>query len=53
MWWTVITLAGVAAWFEWTYRRNRKSPSDENAPSKTPDAAKDKAKDEELEKTQK
>jgi len=51
MWWTVITLAGVAAWFEWTYRRNRKSSAEENAPPKTPDAAKD--KDEELEKTQK
>jgi len=25
MWWTAITLGAVAAWFEWTYRRNRKS----------------------------
>ena len=25
MWWTAITLGAVAAWFEWTYRRNRKA----------------------------
>ena len=26
MWWTAITFAAVAAWFEWQYRRDRKGP---------------------------
>ena len=25
MWWTAITLAAVAAWFEWQYRHDRKA----------------------------
>jgi hypothetical protein len=32
MWWTAIALAGVAAWFEWTYRRNRKSRDQHKTP---------------------
>ncbi|HKE32352.1 MAG TPA: hypothetical protein VKD65_11555 [Candidatus Angelobacter sp.] len=31
MWWTAITLAAVAAWFEWTYRRSGKR-SEKNLP---------------------
>ena len=47
MWWTAITFAAVAAWFEWQYRRDRKGepsgdldvstadqPEDEQEPEK-------------------
>jgi hypothetical protein len=37
MWWTAITLAGVAAWFEWTYRRNRKAAGQNNKGSQAPE----------------
>ena len=37
MWWTAITLAGVAAWFEWTYRRNRKAAGGDNKTSQLPE----------------
>jgi len=37
MWWTAITLAAVAAWFEWTYRRSRKAKSEDQKASEKPE----------------
>jgi len=40
MWWTVITLAAVAGWFEWVYRHDHKrgaAEKDPPAPSATDD----------------
>jgi hypothetical protein len=37
MWWTVVTFAAVATWFEWVYRKERKNPrAGSNFPAETP-----------------
>jgi hypothetical protein len=32
MWWTVVTFAAVATWFEWMYRKDRKNSGEGNEP---------------------
>jgi len=36
MWWTAITFAAVAAWFEWVYRHDKNRPAAKKDSPKAP-----------------